>query len=247
MQNCTQLNYLSDPQKHNLNARIIGLNVATNRYAFQTDRTPFYVKGGGQPSDQGWIKVGTETYAIEDVREGADGEVWHYLSEGNFTLQIGAEIELSVDPNLRFQHSAIHTAGELVCAAMKIAGYSFDVVSAIHYVDNASVEFKADINEEERLKVKDVVQEVIRTCIQKGGTVQIQTLNDRQKVIAECGYYPDYIKENEGIRVVKVWGEVYGRPCKGTHLRNINQLKDIIIRKVKSSKGNLQIRYETLV
>ncbi|OQP64745.1 hypothetical protein A3860_18475 [Niastella vici] len=247
IQNNTILNYLNEPEVYSLKANILDIVNENGQYEVETTATPFYVKGGGQPSDIGWLKTDDLSLEVLQVISKADGKIYHVLKDENVTaLQIGFEVELIVNHEIRHKHNAIHTAGELICGAIRTLGYQWDVSSAIHYPDNASVEYNVELSELEKIKLKEKLQERLCEHISKGSDVHIATYFDRDSVIQQCGYFPDYVNSDIGIRVVKVLDNVFGRPCKGTHLKNINLLKEVIVRKIKNSKGRLQIKYDTV-
>jgi len=66
----------------------------------------------------------------------------------------------------------------------------------------------------------------------------------KQKIQEEAQLTVKVIAENENnkSRMVQIAG-LEAVPCGGTHLKNLNELKDINIRKINFSKGNTKISY----
>lgn len=245
----TILGYLEEPDVLGRDVTVIDVSHSScNFHELVTDITPFYVKGGGQQSDTGFLLAGNKQYGISSVVYSAEGRVIHsFTADTSIGIQPGDTVKLVVDTARRKINSAIHTAGELVCAAVKVLGYNWSVVSAIHYSDNASVEFNVHLSDEEREQFLNQLQSQMDAMIQDGSEVKIYRLTDRKQVVELCGYFPDYVSADELIRVVKVWADVYGRPCAGTHLENINHLKKVVVTKVKNKKGLTQVRYQTII
>lgn len=245
LQSTTRL-YLSNPEVSTCTAIITDVQKVDqpDMLMIVTNQTPFYPKGGGQPSDIGSILFENETIPVHQAIIDNDGNIGHLISK-DFSQKVwaGQEVSLMINQSVRYRHSVIHTAGELICATNRVLGHDWPVISAIHYPDNASIDFDVQLGDKERESYKDVLQSKIRELIKVGSRVVVDTLTDASQVIERCGYYPDYIKRGEKIRVVTVLAGIFGRPCAGTHLENINELNDVVITKVKSQKGRTQVRY----
>lgn len=245
----TILTYLQQPDRLEKEATVIDvIKGPNNEYYVITNLTPFYVKGGGQQGDVGYIYKGNEKFEVVAASISPEGRIVHIIKSDNQpTIFPGCKVGLSVDPNIRIRNSAIHSAGELICAAIKVLGYNWQVLSAIHYPDNASVEFDVLLTEAEKDQVQQKLQVQLDEMIKKGSVIEILIYSDKDEVIKHCGYFPNYLTEDGPIRIVKVWPSVYGRPCAGTHLKNVNSLQRVEIKKIKNKKGGTQIRYHTLI
>lgn len=243
----TVLTYLEEPDVLEKEVTVIDvINGPGNEYHVITNSTPFYVKGGGQPGDTGYLYRWDEKFEVVAVGYTQEGRVIHTIKTNKPpTIFPGSIVALSVDHYNRNRNSYIHSAGELICAAIKVLGYNWRVLSAIHYPDNASVEFDVQLSDIAKEQLAQKLQLLLDEMIQKGSVVEISFHSDKDDVIKQCGYFPDYIIEGEPIRIVKVWADVYGRPCAGTHLKNINSLQRIEVTKIKNKKGLTQVRYQT--
>lgn len=87
------------------------------------DRTAFYPRGGGQPSDQGELVVAGETYRVIEVKK-QSGEVWHKLDRAvedprqGTTFAVGANAHGAIDWERRHKLMRTHTALHILCGTM---------------------------------------------------------------------------------------------------------------------------------
>ncbi len=212
------------------------------RIAVTTDQTILFPQGGGQPSDTGEIisehghlrveHVSWERTAIRHRGPMVDGQ-----------LRAGDRVRLKVDAERRLLNARIHSAGELICAAIRDLGHlEWHVAGAIHYPDRASVEYQIMLPADAREKLRCQVQARLNQLVETGGSVNVTTVPSRAMAEQLCGFFPDYLPEGEPLRIVTVYGNV-GRPCQGTHVKDIAEIGDILITKVKSRKGRTKISY----
>ena len=89
---------------------------AVNADQIALDRTAFYPRGGGQPSDQGVLLVGNEEYKVVEVKKQA-GEVWHKLDRPA-TFAVGAPAFGAIDWDRRYKLMRTHTALHILCGMM---------------------------------------------------------------------------------------------------------------------------------
>ncbi len=80
------------------------------------DRTAFYPRGGGQPSDTGELRgQDGQTYRVLEVKKQA-GEVWHKLDRPG--LAPGDKVHGVVDWDRRHKLMRTHTALHILCGVM---------------------------------------------------------------------------------------------------------------------------------
>jgi Ser-tRNA(Ala) deacylase AlaX len=238
----TELRYLTDASQLALTSTLTGVLVNGDAIKFSTTVSPFYCKGGGQRADSGFATTASGRVRIDDFRY-EEGIAYHIGQLVQGDLQAGEAVLLEVDEQNRLRNSAYHTAGELIIAAMKLLRFDVEILSAIHYGPQQSrIEFDLDLENELIDVLKDQLQRKLNHLIYQGGQVQLLLLAKKEEVITQVGYYPDYVTD-EIIRVVKVLPGVTGRPCKGTHLQDLNQLKKLTIDKLKVKSHKLMISY----
>ncbi len=88
---------------------------AVNGDQVALDRTAFYPRGGGQPSDTGALRVGAEEYHVIEVKK-QGAEVWHKLDRAG--LAVGARVHGIVDWDRRYKLMRTHTALHILCGVI---------------------------------------------------------------------------------------------------------------------------------
>lgn len=215
---------------------------ATGREVIILNQTIFYPQGGGQPFDQGFISTEAARFEVQEARL-AGGQVQHIGRLLSGCILPGESVRLEVDQARRLLNARIHSAGELICAGVRSLGHSsWYVSSAIHFPDHANVEYEVELLPDACSRLRETLEERVNSFISAGDLVNVEILSDRSEVARRCGFVPNYIPESESVRVVTVWGEL-GRPCQGTHVKDIREIGLVSIRKVKSKKGRTSISY----
>lgn len=89
---------------------------AVNGDQVALDRTAFYPRGGGQPSDAGMLRAGPDEYRVLEVKKQA-GEVWHKLDRAA-AFAVGAQVHGAIDWERRYKLMRTHTALHILCGMM---------------------------------------------------------------------------------------------------------------------------------
>jgi Ser-tRNA(Ala) deacylase AlaX len=194
------------------------------------DETIFYPQGGGQPSDTGFIFNNDKTviFEVEKTLFNPDGQVWHI---GNFTqgkFQIGDEIILEIDEQKRRLNSKNHTAGHLIDWAIESLDLGLKANKGFHFPEGSYVEYQGEIeNTEEILKqIENRANEIILE-------------NPKIEFVFENSQH----ESGKPMRIMKVEG-YKNCPCGGTHIKEVNEIGKIQIRKIQAKKGNVRISYQ---
>lgn len=241
----TELLYLSNQNILETEAKVIDIqpfNQEMKLWSLVVDKTPFYPQGGGQPSDQGTVTFEKNDFEVSLVRK-VDGEIRHFLPKLPEGLACGSPVYLSVNRNIREFHSRLHSAGEVIPAAIKALGFTeWKVKSAIHFQDRAAVEYDLSLPAEKREEFKDKLENMVKVIVDADLPIEIFYPNSHEHLKNEIGFIPDYLPGDIPVRVVKVSGHL-GRPCMGTHVGSTGKIGPVQIRKVKSKKGTTTISY----
>lgn len=88
---------------------------AVNGDSVALDRTAFYPRGGGQPSDIGVLRAGADEYRVLEVRKQSGG-VWHKLDRAG--LADGAHVHGAIDWDRRYKLMRTHTALHILCGVI---------------------------------------------------------------------------------------------------------------------------------
>ncbi len=92
--------------------------VSANGGGIGLDRTVFYAMGGGQPGDQGVLRLADgAVIEIVDTRKGAKpGDIVHIPAEGAALPAVGAGLVAEIDWDRRHRLMRIHTCLHLLCS-----------------------------------------------------------------------------------------------------------------------------------
>ena len=107
----TELLYQTDSMLHKFEARVV--EVAGD--GVMLDRTAFYVGGGGQPCDTGWLEAGGERWQVRRV-ERKEGRVIHTLDRES--PPVGATVVGLLDWERRYALMRTHTAMHVLCGVI---------------------------------------------------------------------------------------------------------------------------------
>jgi len=179
-------------------------------------QTVFHVKGGGQQPDRG--RIGNAN--VLDVRHGPNGTVDHFVDSVD-TLEVGDEVELTVDAETRRRNSRLHTAGHLIAAVIESSFPSLHPVGAHHYPGECRVEFSA-----------------VKTALDD---LQAQLPGLLSQAI-DANYPVSVLGDPEVNRTIAIGAH---RPiaCGGTHVREVADLVHVDITGIKFKDGRLRISY----
>jgi misacylated tRNA(Ala) deacylase len=95
--------------------------VSVSPDGIELDRTVFYAMGGGQPGDQGVLRLaGGGEVAIADTRKGeTPGTIIHIPAEGAAQPEVGDAVSAEIDWERRHRLMRIHTCLHLLCSVVE--------------------------------------------------------------------------------------------------------------------------------
>jgi misacylated tRNA(Ala) deacylase len=203
------------------------------------DRTAFYPRGGGQPSDQGTLRVGGESgaYRVLEVKKQA-GEVWHKL-ERAATFAVGARAHGAIDWERRYKLMRTHTALHILCGMMfrdygvSVTGGDMEPLAARmdFEFDRMSGEFAQEV--EQRINVEVAAARAVRARIlPRAEAFQIPDLIRTKINLLPAGI--------EQVRVVEIVG-LDLQADGGTHVANTREVGTIRV-VGHESKGKINKR-----
>ena len=143
----TEVMYLNQPSLSTMRARVVDIVRLEGKSVVRVDRTPFYPQGGGQPSDTGWIEdMNGFKNRVKSVFVSERQTIDHVLETSrNPDVEIGQNVYLHIDMDVRNAHSRLHSAGEVICAAVHELGYvTWKMSSACHFPGQCRVVFDDD-------------------------------------------------------------------------------------------------------
>lgn len=227
---------------------------ATERtHVLEFSHTIFYVQGGGQPYDTGYIAVSTQgtkeqRFNVEAVRYGNGGRVLHFghFEGDTHPFHPGDLVVHHIDGARRSMNSRIHTAGHLIgLSVRRLAGQTPELevteLKAQHYPDASFVEFKGIIDG----KYKESIQSTASNFVSDALPVKLYWYKPEE--LAENGVITvegmPIVSNSEGkVRVVDIIG-AGAYPCGGTHVEDSSFVGTITVKNIKRQKGVSKISY----
>lgn len=236
----TELVYLQDFDVTDCEAVVEQVEAAEDgRSVVILNQTCFYPRGGGQDWDAGSITGGT-TFTVEEVRLDEHGVVHHIGRFKDGTFKPGDMVRCEVDRSRRDQNTRLHSAGHLIDMAVAQLDLPWTAVRGAHYPHMSFVEYGApDAEADEQLK------ERLQAKADELGTRTYQNkilFIPRAEMAQYCRHVPDNIPANKPSRIV-LYADDFGIPCGGTHVRQLADIGDITITKIKAKKGILKVSY----
>ncbi len=237
----TELLYINDFDVETCVANVVSVSETDDgRFDIILDQTCFYPRGGGQDWDRGTItKDGIDETNIEEVHLDQDGVVHHICSSTK--LSDGDEVSCTVDPERRLINTRLHSAGHVIDMAIYKLGLDWIATKGQHYPHLSAVEYSGTWDPEKadelRVALENKANEMVK--IEQDNRLVFMPVKDLHTV---CHHVPDNIPTNKPCRVV-IYGEDYGIPCGGTHVKNLQQIGTMQVPKLKCKKGTIRVSY----
>jgi misacylated tRNA(Ala) deacylase len=210
---------------------------AVDERGIQLDRTVFYPTGGGQPGDQGSLRLadGREV-AIVDTRkgDGPDGVV-HVPAEGAPSLAVGDPVTATIDWDRRYRHMRMHTCLHLLSAVLP-----FPVTGGQVGAERSRLDFDMP----EMTLSKEEITEKLNDMIAGDDAVGARWISDD-----ELQAQPDLVKTMSvkppmgygQVRLIEVAGRDL-QPCGGTHVRQTGEIGAVAVSKIeKKGRQNRRV------
>ncbi|XP_062233178.1 alanine--tRNA ligase, chloroplastic/mitochondrial isoform X2 [Phragmites australis] len=202
------------------------------------DRTPFYAESGGQVGDNGFLYAnggedGKQKAVVEisDVQKSLGNIFVHKGTIKQGSVEVGKEIDASVDAKLRQGAKAHHTATHLLQSALKsVVGSETSQAGSLVAFDRLRFDFNfhRPLSEEELMTIESLVNQWISTATQL--ETNVMALQDAKNAGAIAMFGEKY---GEQVRVVEVPG-VSMELCGGTHVSNTAEIRGF---KIISEQG----------
>lgn len=199
--------------------------------------TIFYPMGGGQPGDTGTLRVGGSDYRVTDTRYDTDRVgIIHYLDGAGFSgICRGETVELELDWSRRHRIMRMHTSMHLMCSLISAQATGGSI---------GETESRIDFDLQGQAVDKDQLTTAINELIRKGLAVIVGSISDD-----ELAQNPGLVRtmsvqppRGQGrVRTISIEDTDY-QPCGGTHVKNISEIGEVVITKIKSKgKQNKRI------
>ncbi|HET9637681.1 MAG TPA: alanyl-tRNA editing protein [Allosphingosinicella sp.] len=241
----SELLYLVDAGIHRCEARIRSVVEEAEVLGLILDRTPFFVKGAGQPSDVGIITGPRGHMDVLQVVRLADDRVVHRGKlVGGF--REGDSVVAAIDSEWRRTTARVHTAGELICAAVYQLGRRWQVSAASHVPGQSRVAFTSDLTLNELATFVDALKAQVSELVRRDEPVRASLDVDENEAKRLCPLDADsFGSKKGGIRLISpIPG--FHRPCTGAHVARTGDIGEIHFRKTRLRDGDLSITYDVV-
>jgi misacylated tRNA(Ala) deacylase len=239
----TELLYLFDHYLKEFDATIVEI---PDSKTIVLDRTAFYPRGGGQPSDRGKLILDNGT--IFDVVECSknEGKVLHNIGAEvpNAKSLVGKKIHGVIDWGLRYRHMRHHTALHILSGVVFLK-FNARITGGQIYPDRARLDLSlADLSKERQALIEDQMNKVVQE------NTEVKTLwLDRHEALKRSDLYrlsADLLpKGTDKLRIVDIVGfdaQLDG----GTHVARTGEIGKIKISKTEN-KGKENKRIEIIL
>lgn len=226
MGEATELIFLSDTYKFESTANILSTGSDPKGNFVVLDKTIFYPQSGGQPSDTGLIQL-DDSSSLTVTFVAFNGEIVnHYVKEEtlNETALKGKSVTLKLDQERRLLNAKSHSAGHLMGDIVEKLAPELVGVKGFHFPEGPNVEFTGKLTSFTSEELMQKVNDIMKADIFEGKAVKAEGVKNR---------------------IVSV-GDYKGCPCGGTHLKNVNELKEVTVKKIKFKSGVTKISYTFL-
>ena len=186
------------------------------------------------------MRIGGTDYRVTDTRYAADRiGIVHYLDIDDLSgISPGAAVELELDWERRYRLMRMHTSMHLMCSLISAQATGGSIGES---------ESRLDFDLQGQVVDKHQLTTAINELIHRGLPVSIGSISD------------DELEQNPGlvrtmsvapprgqgeVRTIRIEDTDY-QPCGGTHVKNISEIGEVVITKIKS-KGKQNKRF-TLV
>ena len=227
--------YLQDDHCFEAQASVVA--VREDCVAF--DRTCFYPGGGGQPPDQGWVKIrGGATLAIVSAHADSNDTVWHSLKTVPGDI-LGLPATLLLDRPRRLALARYHTVLH-VLNTIALREYGGWITGAQIAVDYSRIDFKVDsfsaaLCTELEKKVNAVLE---RQSMLKSYYLAEDEFRRRDDLLRTLEAKPPVVRGQ--VRVVEIEG-FDAQACGGTHVRSTGEVGRFSVLRTEN-KGKINKR-----
>ncbi|WP_178020823.1 alanine--tRNA ligase [uncultured Paenibacillus sp.] len=193
--------------------------------------TPFYAESGGQVSDQGSLRSGSGSAAVEGLFKAPHGQHVHQVTVETGELRVGSEITASVNREQRSHTVKNHTATHLLHKALKeTLGEHVNQAGSLVEPQRLRFDFShlGSISPEELVEIERRVNEQIWNALPV--TTSLKPI-DEAKAMGAMALFGE--KYGDIVRVVQI-GDYSLELCGGCH---VNNSAEIGLFKIVSESG----------
>jgi len=230
----TRLLYLPEFNVVSGDATVIACRSEEDSCCLILDQTVFYPGGGGQPADTGEISVLDTTQPVQEIWMEEPGIVMHRVANCPSTLTPGATVHMHVDTPTRALHNRLHSAGHVIDLAVHRLGFDWTPTKGAHFPAMSFVEYSSNTPLPEG--AKDKLQEQCNELIAAGSANTIKFIDAAGHPLTNPG-----LGHMDAERVVAY--DDFNLACGGTHVADIAEIGNLLIKKAKKKKNTVKVSY----
>ena len=213
------------------------LVVSADSTGIELDRTVFYATGGGQPGDQGVLRLkdGGEIDISDCQKDRESGQHVHIPTEGAALPGVGDRVIAEIDWARRHKLMRMHSCLHLLCAIVE-GGVTGGQVG--------EEKSRLDFDLEDTSLDKEVLTDRLNRLIIDNHVVKTSSISD-----AELAANPELVRTMSvqpptgagKVRLISI-GSVDLQPCGGTHVRATGEIGPVRVGKIENKgKHNRRI------
>ena len=196
------------------------------------DQTIFYPEGGGQPGDEGLIKLKDKTIKIIGTKYINNSLV--HLTENINDFNKNDEISLILDWSKRYSYMQTHTCLHLLCSIIPYPVTGGSIGDGRGRLD-FDLETKPD-KEDVLIKLNNLIQKDYLVHISR---ITDQELDENPDLVRTMSVKPP--RGSGQIRMIRIGDEIDFQPCGGTHVNKTSEIN--LVKSVKiENKGKMNKR-----
>jgi len=218
---------------------------AVNGTEATLDRTVFYPRGGGQPSDTGKLVSATgQEFRVVNVLK-KEGEIVHELENGAHGLKAGDAVKCVLDWERRYAHMRMHTAAHVLAAVMH---RELGALISGNQIEADKTRFDFTLAEFDRAKFDDAVKKA-NDALSRDIQLKIYALprGEAMKIPGVVKLAAALPPSMAQLRMVEI-GDVDIQADGGTHVRNLQEVGKIQVERLENKgKENRRIYFTLLL
>lgn len=220
-----ELIFRTDPYARRCEATVLGADAT----GIRLNRTVFYPIGGGQPGDQGVLRLEDgSTVLIRDTVKGAGpDDVLHLIGPGVALPPAGAKVVAEIDWDRRYRLMRMHSCLHLLCAVVR------GDVTGGQVGDGKG---RLDFNLPEGGLDKEAIAAALNKLIAADHPVRPVWITDEELAARPELVRTMSVKPPTGVGHVRLL-EIEGvdlQPCGGTHIQHTSEIGLVQVTKIES-------------
>jgi alanyl-tRNA synthetase len=230
--------FLQDAYVQEMDAQVLEVNPeSSKKWQVILDKTVFYPKGGGQPTDQGILSSEIWQGRVYQVLQKED-KIIHYVEADN-SPTAGMTVRGKIDWERRYLHMRLHSAAHVIDFALYLLGYSPAPLSPVKgdHGKNLIIWYQGVIDKDFREELENKSAELISQNLPF--TCRFVSYEELER---EAIYLQPGLPKNKPLRILTLKG-VGSVADGGTQVHSTAEVGSIGILPLEKKDGMTLVRY----